>query len=266
MKNKFKMLSILTVIFFNTHAFAEGLADKKINGERLYDLFKKQGVPEQALQRSLEFMDTNGGKTIKVKTKVRPKEGDAYLTDRSIDIKSDYIAIIDFSEPSDSRRLLILDLQKGTVSKHFVAHGKGSGVRIATKFSNLDGSKMSSLGFYLGGSTYFGGHGESLNLYGLEKSNDQAAARDIVVHAANYVSPEFVASSGRLGRSWGCPAVAPGIIKKMITLFKDGGVIYAYQKDLMSKIQDTPTLQEIHDQPDEADVDLPNEEEDFQKK
>ncbi len=266
MKKTLKVLSILTVILFNAHAFAAGLADKKINGERLYDLFKKQGVPEQALQRSLEFMDNNAGKTVKVKTKVRPKEGEAFLTDRSIDVQSNYIAIIDFSQPSDTRRLLILDLEKGTVSKHYVAHGKGSGVRLATKFSNLDGSKMSSLGFYLGGSTYVGGHGESLNLYGLEKSNNQAAARDIVVHAANYVSQDFVDSSGRLGRSWGCPAVAPGIIKKMINLFKDGGVIYAYQKDLMNSTQNTPTLQEVTDQPDEADVDLPDEEEDFQKK
>ncbi|QDK38782.1 murein L,D-transpeptidase catalytic domain family protein [Bdellovibrio sp. NC01] len=267
MKRSLKILSIITVIFFNIAAHAESIADKKINGVRLYDVFKNQGISETALQRALEFMDNNAGKTVRVKAKVRPAEGEAYMTDKAFAVQSKNLAIIDFSLPSDQRRLFVMNLETGVVNKYFVAHGKGSGVRLATKFSNLDGSKMSSLGFYLAGSVYYGGHGESLNLHGLEKSNDQAASRDIVMHGANYVSQDFVDSSGRLGRSWGCPAVSPAIIKKMIPLFKEGGVIYAYQKDLMTSTQSTPTLQEVKaDQPDEADVDLPNEEEDFQAK
>lgn len=265
MKQTLKVLSLLTVIFFQTHAFADSIADKMVHGVRLYDALKNQGVPEPALKRALEFVDNNGGKTIKVQTKVRPKDADAYLTNRNISIQTKNLAIIDFGEPSDARRLFVIDLEKATVTRYYVAHGKGSGVRLATKFSNEDGSKMSSLGFYLGGSTYVGVHGESLSLYGLEKSNNQAAARDIVMHAADYVSQDFINSSGRLGRSWGCPAVAPGIIKKMINLFKDGGVIYAYQPELMTKTQSSPKLQEVQREADQPDVDLPNEEEDIQK-
>lgn len=260
MRTSLKTLILLSVIFFNSYAFAEGLADRKINGQRLYDIFKQKGVPEPALKRSLEFMEANAGKMIKVQGKVRPNSGEAFLAGRNLAIKSQYIAIIDYSLPSDIKRLIILDLATGAVTKHYVAHGRGSGVRIASKFSNIDGSKMSSLGFYLGGSTYFGSHGESLNLYGLEKSNDQAAARDIVIHAADYVSQDYVDASGRLGRSWGCPAVSADIIGKMISLFKDGGLIYAYQKDLMAKIKSSPNLQEIPNQLDDIDIDLPDEE------
>ncbi len=259
-----KLLSLLTLTLFSLQSLAGSLYDVKINEERLYDIFVKQGVPETALQRTFEFLDINKGKTVIVKSKVRGK-GNAYMADREITIKEETAAIIDFSKPSSERRLYVLNLKTGAVSKHFVAHGKGSGVNIAAKFSNIDGSKMSSLGLYLGGNTYYGQHGESLNLYGLEPSNDKAAERDIVVHAASYVSEDFVKAQGRLGRSWGCPAVAPGIIRKMITNFKDGGVLYAYHADLSATATKSPTLQEVKTDKEEVDVDLPEEEESIRK-
>lgn len=250
----------MTISLFGLSALAESLYDVKINNVSLYDVFKKEGVPEAALQRTFEFMDINRGKTIRVKAKFREKNR-TYMGDREVKIQENTLAIIDFSKPSSERRLYIMNLKTGAMTKHFVAHGKGSGVNLPTKFSNIDGSKMSSLGLYVGGNTYYGGHGESLNLYGLEPSNDKAAERDIVVHAANYVSEDFVKERGRLGRSWGCPAVAPGIIPRMISNFKDGGVIYAYHKDLSVTAAKEPTIQEVKVEQDEEDVDLPDEEE-----
>nr|WP_295904093.1 murein L,D-transpeptidase catalytic domain family protein [uncultured Bdellovibrio sp.] len=259
-----KILSILTITLISLNSFAESLYDVKVNGTRIYDMFKKQGVPEPAMQRAFEFLDVNAGKTIRVKAKIREKTK-TYMDDREVTIKEESLAIIDFSKPSSERRLYVLNLKTGAVSKHFVAHGKGSGVNVAAKFSNVDGSKMSSLGLYVGGNTYYGGHGESLNLYGLEGSNSNAAERDIVVHAANYVSEDYVKARGRLGRSWGCPAVAPGIINKMITTFKEGGIIYDYQKDLTGNQAKNPTVQEVTPDHDEEDVDLPEEEESVRK-
>lgn len=259
-----KILGLLTITLFTMQSFAGSLYDVKVNDTSLYDLFKKQGVPETALQRSFEFLDVNAGKTIRVKAKIREKTK-TYMSEREVTIQENSLAIIDFSKPSSERRLYVLNLKTGAVSKHFVAHGKGSGVNVAAKFSNVDGSKMSSLGLYVAGNTYYGGHGESLNLYGLEASNNKAAERDIVVHAASYVSEDFVKSRGRLGRSWGCPAVAPGIIKKMITNFKEGGVIYAYHKDLTSAATKNPTVQEVKPDQEEEDIDLPEEEESVRK-
>ncbi|UXR64631.1 murein L,D-transpeptidase catalytic domain family protein [Bdellovibrio bacteriovorus] len=260
------LITTLIITLISLQSFAESLYDRKVKDVRLYDMFVKQGVPEAAVQRTFEFLDVNSGKTIKVRSKVRGKEK-TFMDDREVTIRSELIAVIDFSKPSNERRLYVMNLKDGSVAKHFVAHGKGSGVRVAAKFSNIDGSKMSSLGLFLGGNTYFGGHGESLNLYGLEASNSNAAERDIVVHAANYVSEDYVKSQGRLGRSWGCPAVAPGIIRKMLNGFKDGGLIYAYHKDLISSAAKDPTLQEVQagSEKDDEDVDLPDEEESVRK-
>ncbi len=259
-----KIATALLITFVGLQSFADSLYDKKIKDVRLYDIFKKEGVPEAALQRTFEFLDVNSGKTIKVKAKIRGREK-TYMSTRDVTIKSDFVAVIDFSKPSSQRRLYIMNMQTGAVTKHFVAHGKGSGVNIAAKFSNIDGSKMSSLGLYLGGNTYYGGHGESLNLYGLEASNSNAAERDIVVHAAKYVSEDYVKSQGRLGRSWGCPAVAPGIIKRMLNNFKDGGLVYAYHKDLTASTLKDPTLQVVQEHVEEEDIDLPEEEESVRK-
>lgn len=260
----FRFFSILATMLFSLNSFAESLYDVKINGTPLYDIFKKEGVPEPALQRTFEFMDINAGKTIRVKAKFREKTR-TFMNEREVTIQGNNLAIIDFSMPSTERRLFLLNLKTGAVTKHLVAHGKGSGVNVASKFSNIDGSKMSSLGLYVGGNTYYGGHGESLNLYGLEPSNDKAADRDIVMHAAKYVSEDFVKSQGRLGRSWGCPAVAPGIIPRMITNFKEGGIIYAYHKDLIQSATSNPILQEVKVEQTEEDIDLPDEEETLRK-
>ncbi|ASD62893.1 hypothetical protein B9G79_04570 [Bdellovibrio bacteriovorus] len=264
MESMKKLVAALIITLASIQSYADSLYDKKIKDVRIYDMFKKQGVPEPALQRTFEFLDVNAGKTVKMKAKIRGREK-TYMSTREVTIKSDFIAIIDFSKPSSERRLYIMNMQTGAVTKHFVAHGKGSGVNVAAKFSNIDGSKMSSLGLYLGGNTYYGGHGESLNLYGLEASNSNAAERDIVVHAANYVSEDYVKSQGRLGRSWGCPAVAPGIIKRMLNNFKEGGLVYAYHKDLTASTQKDPTLQVVQEHVDEEDIDLPEEEESVRK-
>lgn len=259
-----RFAGVLFISMIGMHAHAESLFDAKVNNKRIYDLFLKEGVPAAALERTFEFLDVNAGKTVNVKEKIRTQTK-TEMGARNVTIKKDLVSIIDFSKPSTERRLYILNLNTGAVSKHFVAHGKGSGVSVAAKFSNLDGSKMSSLGLFIAGNTYYGKHGESLNLSGLEESNSKAAERDIVVHAANYVSEDYIKIHGRLGRSWGCPAVAPGIISKMINNFKDGGLIYAYHKDLIAKAKINPVIQEAKQEAEEKDIDLPDEEETVDK-
>ena len=84
---------------------------------------------------------------------------------------------------------------------------------------------MSSLGVFLTGDTYLGKHGLSLRLAGLEKGvNDNAGERAIVIHAATYVGER----SGRIGRSWGCPAVRPEISRRLIETVKGGAILLAY--------------------------------------
>lgn len=143
------------------------------------------------------------------------------------------VTIIDFSKPSTEKRLFILDLKKQELLYHtFVAHGKNTGVNMATKFSNNKGSNQSSLGLYRTGESYQGKHGYSLRLDGLEKGiNDNARSRAVVMHSASYVSEAFIKRYGRLGRSWGCPAVPVEFSKEIIDLIKGGSCLYIYAND-----------------------------------
>ncbi|WP_158858425.1 murein L,D-transpeptidase catalytic domain family protein [Lunatibacter salilacus] len=140
------------------------------------------------------------------------------------------LTIIDFSMPSTDDRLWVIDMEKMKI--HFqslVAHGRNSGENLAKNFSNQHSSYMSSVGFYLTGETYQGNHGYSLRLDGLEKGfNDQARSRAIVIHGADYVDEKFISTTGRLGRSLGCPALPMDTHEEIINVIKEKSPLFIY--------------------------------------
>ncbi|NDW13612.1 hypothetical protein D0T50_12025 [Bacteroides sp. 214] len=144
--------------------------------------------------------------------------------------KKEILTLIDFSKPSSEERLYVFDVkQKKVLYTSIVSHGRNSGSLYATSFSNKSGSFKSSLGFYLTMNTYNGKNGYSLVLEGLEKGiNDKARERAIVMHGASYSDPSVISSSGRLGRSLGCPALPLKVCKKIINEIKDGSLLYIY--------------------------------------
>lgn len=146
---------------------------------------------------------------------------------------SDRLAIIDFSKPSSEPRLWIFDLsKKRLLMEELVAHGQNSGDNFATEFSNVVGSHQSSIGLFRTQESYFGRHGYSLRLDGLEPGvNDKARERAIVIHAADYVDPEWVSRQGRIGRSQGCPAVRPEIAQEVVDQLKGGQFMFSYFPD-----------------------------------
>jgi hypothetical protein len=145
-------------------------------------------------------------------------------------VRSDVLAIIDYSIPSSERRFWVFDLQHDQLLFHeLVAHGKNSGANLATRFSNAPGSLMTSLGVFVTGNSYMGEHGLALRLNGLDKGeNDNSLSRAIVIHGAWYVSESLAQKTGQIGRSWGCPAVRPEISSKLIHTLEDGAVLLAY--------------------------------------
>jgi hypothetical protein len=149
---------------------------------------------------------------------------------RGISGRDDLLTVIDYSLPSTQPRLWVLDLAKGEVLYHeLVAHGSGSGDNYATRFSNAMNSHQTSLGLFLTGGTYQGGNGYSLKLQGLDKGiNDRAEERYIVMHGAWYVSAEQARRQGRLGRSWGCPALSEASARPVIETIKGGSVVFSY--------------------------------------
>lgn len=159
--------------------------------------------------------------------------------------KKDIITLIDFTKPSTTERLFVIDLKhRKILLSSVVSHGKNSGGNYATSFSNKNGSNQSSLGFYITENTYRGKNGYSLVLNGLEKGiNDQAKARAIVIHGAKYANPSVINSSGRLGRSLGCPALPESINAAVIDAIKDGSLLYIYanNKNYLAQTQILPS-------------------------
>jgi hypothetical protein len=148
-----------------------------------------------------------------------------------------YLSIIDYSRPSDQRRLFVLDVPgRKLVLSSIVAHGIGSdpdSTGIPYRFGNRNNSRMSSIGFYLTGDVYHNHRpGDSLGLclFGLDKGyNDSAAAREIVLHygATEYMGRVYVTDSGA-ARSYGCPALPLSANSRVIGLIRGGSLLFIY--------------------------------------
>lgn len=215
---------------------------------RHYTNFIKQGVPAPALKRSLKFYSQAIGRTLSVRTSSHQEKSLQYSNDR-------YLVIIDYSVPSTKKRFYLLDLKNGTVEKHYAAHGLNTGGTKAYRFSNILNSKQTSLGFYLTGALYHGKFGPALKMYGLEPSNDRAFERYIVMHGAWYVSPEFIAENGYLGRSHGCPALEMDVAAQILPRLQVGTLVYAYHHELAYKATVSADL--IQSQDPDAENDNP---------
>ena len=143
------------------------------------------------------------------------------------------LTLIDYSLPSTTPRLWVFDLRSGKLLfNELVAHGRNSGDNMATRFSDTMESRETSLGLFRTADTYVGQNGYSLRLDGLEPGfNSNARERAIVMHGAPYVDANIAKSNGRLGRSWGCPALREAVARQVIDTVRSGGVIFSYYPD-----------------------------------
>jgi len=157
-------------------------------------------------------------------------KGYQYLAKKQRLSNTSVLSICDLSQSSNKKRLYIIDLANNRILlTSFVAHGKGSGAEFARRFSNSSRSHQSSLGFFITGSTYYGEHGLSLRLQGIEPGfNDHAVRRNIVVHGAEYIGNEYLKDNKFMGRSYGCPAVPQDESAEIIDLMKDGSCFFIY--------------------------------------
>ena len=180
--------------------------------EKYSHLDPSGAVPPAALQRLVLYYD-----------QVKSSLGNPY-----------YATVIDFSVHSSKKRMHVINMKTGAVVSYLASHGRGSESGrndddgYANKFSNVSGSNASSLGMYKTVNEYQGSNGISMRLQGLEKSNSNAMSRAIVVHGADYVSPSVIQSTGRIGRSQGCPAVERRFIKGLIKTLKGGSLMLGW--------------------------------------
>ncbi len=217
----FFILIILSGIYLQGKQLSENLYQEKISfNDSISVSFQEKlsdscGIPLPAINIALNgFADFKSQNLLK---------NDSLLT------------IIDFSVSSTEKRFFILDLKNQKIIKQtLVAHGKNSGLDIADSFSNKKHSRKSSLGFYVTGETYEGKHGFSLRLDGLSNDlNDNARKRAIVIHGASYVNQDFIRENGRIGRSFGCPALSYDEAGEIIDLIKEGSCLFIYHPSLI---------------------------------
>lgn len=150
-------------------------------------------------------------------------------------VKNSILTIVDFSFSSTKERMWVIDMEnKKVLLQTLVSHGMNSGKEFAKSFSNQNESFKSSLGFFITGETYNGKHGISLKLDGQEYGlNDKTRERAVVVHGADYVSKRLANRQGYIGRSQGCPAVAPEVASKLINTIKNKSVLFIYHPTRM---------------------------------
>jgi len=187
------------------------LADKSFHADVYTEMnLDKKGLSKQAFDLALK--------------------GFNHLVKKRLVRNKNIITVIDFSKPSNEKRLYVLDIKRNKILfQSLVAHGRNSGLEYATSFSNENDSHKSSLGFYITQKTYCGECGYALKLKGCERGfNDHAYERAIVVHGSKYVTEDFLSSNGFLGRSWGCPALPEKVSKKIIDVIKNGSCIFLY--------------------------------------
>jgi hypothetical protein len=183
------------------------------------DFYTELNLQNEGLSRDVFDLAVKGLKKL---------EGNGKLQNSTI------VTIADYSQSSNKKRLYVIDLKnKKLLFNTYVAHGRNTGEEFAKSFSNVEGSFKSSLGFYVTEKPITGpSTGYSLLLRGVEKGfNDNAQRREIIVHAADYATEDFIKKYGRLGRSYGCPALPPELNKAIIEAIKGGTCLFIYNPD-----------------------------------
>ena len=137
---------------------------------------------------------------------------------------TDYCFLVDMSLPSGKKRFFVYNLKNDMIEQSsLVSHGLGSNDKEtdeATRFSNDPSSLQTSLGRYKVGASYTGNFGLAFKLYGLDKTNDRAYEREIVLHAHSSI-PANETYPIPISVSFGCPSVAPSFLETLTNYIKN---------------------------------------------
>ena len=119
----------------------------------------------------------------------------------------DVFFLLDMKITSNKYRFFVFDVKKNEITDSgLVAHGSGSQTDTdELKFSNTDGSLMTSLGKYNIGNSYNGTFGKAYKMYGLDATNSNAYIRNIVLHS--HEKMPYEEQINPIVLSWGCPMV-----------------------------------------------------------
>lgn len=228
---KTSLTSLLLIVFLSFQNLYAAVNDpEKSDNPTTFSDALKHRMAEEAFEHLYEQIEWNSSEKPAFQVFRKGLVGFLNISRKESLNEKNILTLIDFSLPSSEKRLWVIDLNAKKVLFHeLVAHGRNSGNLYAEEFSNVKNSNTSSLGFYLTGEKYHGKYGLSLRLDGIEKGfNDHARERAIVLHGADYASEDFVKAQGRLGRSFGCPAVPFENKDALVDAIFDRTVLFIY--------------------------------------
>ena len=123
--------------------------------------------------------------------------------------------LVDMSLPSGHNRFFVYNLKKDTLhNSGLVTHGRCNQEWLeGRKYGNTVGCGCTSIGKYRVGYLYKGKFGLAFKLHGLDKTNDNAYKRFVVLHSHECV-PETPIEE-EICQSDGCPTVSPGFLQQL---------------------------------------------------
>ena len=155
--------------------------------------------------------------------KLRSKANEAKEFCKKKSFNTEFCLLADMSVHSGRKRIFIWDLTKDTITDSgLCSHGcgeypwAGDYSKASPVFSNRPESHCTSLGKFKIGKRGYSSFGINVNyvLYGLDSTNSNALAREIVLHSWEQVPEEEVYPSGA-PEGWGCPAVSNNFMKRL---------------------------------------------------
>lgn len=187
--------------------------------------YSKKTVPQ--LKQSKLLSDDDTQKRLLSKIKVLQK-----FLDKNPKYNNELVFLSDLKIMSGKNRFFVYDLKQNKVTDQgLMAHGSGSetGMEGELYFSNIPDSNTTSLGIYAIGKDYVGKFGKSYKLFGLEKTNDKAFERFIVLH--HYEKVPYEEQSSPICNSLGCPMVNETFfnrLEKLIDVSEKPILLYLY--------------------------------------
>ena len=213
----FYLMILLTPVLNN--ASSEIIYDINEDAEETTDIYSALNLSELGLSHEVFQLALKGHNKLEAEGRLN---------------NPDVLTIVDFSQTSKNKRMYVIDInQQKLLFNTLVGHGRNTGGEYGQHFSNENGTHKSSLGFYVTKNNNMGSSvGFSLIIEGIEKGfNDNAVSRQIILHGANYATEDFINKNGRLGRSFGCPALPPELIKPVVDVIENGSCLFIYYPD-----------------------------------
>jgi hypothetical protein len=147
--------------------------------------------------------------------KLKQKSFDACSFAKKNGYNSSICFMIDMSLPSGQNRFFVYNMSEDSILQSgLVTHGRCNQIWLeGRKYSNVPGCGCSSLGKYKIGYSYQGTFGLAYKLHGLERTNNNAFKRFVVLHSHDCVPENEV--KDEICQSDGCPTVSPQFLLQL---------------------------------------------------